>query len=122
MREVRERPPGRQMWWGVVLIAIGSIFLLERFGIVSIGEVWHYWPAFLILAGIGQLLWPDNCRRGTRGIGEIGIGLWFFACQYHWYGLTYTNGWPLILVIMGFALLVRSLIDRPRTGGEERHV
>jgi hypothetical protein len=37
------------------------------------------------------------------------MGFWFFAVQFHWYGLTYRNGWPLLLVSMGAGMVVRAL-------------
>ena len=98
----------RRMWWGLVLITVGVAFLLDRYGVVDIGSIWHYWPALLIVSGLAHLLWPDD-RNRARGLFPIGMGFWFFACEFHWYGLNYSNGWPVIMVIAGLSMLVGNM-------------
>lgn len=44
------------MWFGVVLIVVGVVFLLQNLGYVT-GDVWNVvWPAFIVLLGISVLL------------------------------------------------------------------
>lgn len=43
---------------GLILIALGIIFLLTNFGLVSwsiFGFLWHFWPVLLILAGLKMM-------------------------------------------------------------------
>jgi hypothetical protein len=40
---------------GLILIAIGSIFLLNNLDIIYIHDVWKYWPVILIVIGVGKL-------------------------------------------------------------------
>ncbi len=48
------------MWFGVALIVVGVVFLLQNLGYVT-GEVWNViWPAFIILIGISMLLHKDK--------------------------------------------------------------
>jgi hypothetical protein len=42
----------REFWGGVVLVGLGSLFLLGNFGIISIEQVAKLWPALLIAAGV----------------------------------------------------------------------
>ncbi len=47
------------VFWGVVLILLGVLFLLERLGYLDVGEVFStYWPVILILVGIKLILNP----------------------------------------------------------------
>lgn len=48
------------MWFGIVLIVVGVVFLLQNLGYVT-GEVWNVvWPAFIILIGISMILKKDK--------------------------------------------------------------
>jgi hypothetical protein len=116
---------GRRVWWGVILIALGLFFLLDRFGLLRIYQVWEYWPLFLILAGIGHLLWPDMRARVARGFELVLLGILFLAITRHWYGLTWHTGWPIILIIVGVSLLLKILLERGRdetAGGGDGNV
>lgn len=119
--DVRRRSSRRRLWWGLVLITVGVLFMLDRYGVIEIGTVWRYWPALVIASGVGHLLWPDTGNR-ARGLFPIGIGLWLFACQFHWHGLNYTNGWPVILVIAGLSMLVGNMTGSYDHHEEQPHV
>ncbi|MFZ6015012.1 MAG: hypothetical protein ACOYUZ_01510 [Patescibacteria group bacterium] len=41
-------------WFGIILAAIGFVFILERF--VSVFEILRWWPFLLIVIG-GILIW-----------------------------------------------------------------
>lgn len=50
-------------WIGIILILLGSLFLLEHTGVWDFGEVFRqYWPILLILWGVWMLV-----RRGKEG-------------------------------------------------------
>lgn len=44
---------GMELWGGIGLVLAGMLFLLDNFGIVSMREIGRFWPALLILAGVG---------------------------------------------------------------------
>ncbi len=41
--------------WGIILIVLGGIFLLEQFNINVWDEVWRFWPVILIIWGANKL-------------------------------------------------------------------
>jgi len=54
--------------WGVILIVVGAIFLLEQFDIDLFDQVWRFWPVILIVWGANKLwlgLKERNERAGT---------------------------------------------------------
>lgn len=53
--ENRRRP---SLFWPVLLIAAGVLFLLDNLGYADIdfGQLWRLWPVFIILAGLDLLL------------------------------------------------------------------
>ncbi len=42
--------------WGIVLIALGGVFLLDRLGLDAWDAVWKYWPVILIVWGASKVL------------------------------------------------------------------
>ena len=91
--------------WGLFLIALGGLFMLERFDLMSLHSIGRYWPLILIMIGLSQL----TERRYGSSINYVISGFWFLAVQLHWYGLTYRNSWPLLMVGIGAGMVVRSL-------------
>ena len=52
------------MFFGLALIIIGIIFLLEKFGIIS-GSIWGYvWPSLIILLGLFMVLGKRRWKSG----------------------------------------------------------
>jgi hypothetical protein len=53
--------------WGIILIAVGSIFLLDRLGLDLWDTAWKFWPVILILWGASKLIGglKDRPRVGS---------------------------------------------------------
>lgn len=61
--------------WGLILLFIGGILLLENFGVFHFywSSVWHLWPLILIVIGANMIVNRTNTRAG--GIAGIVITL-----------------------------------------------
>ncbi|MFO7732970.1 MAG: DUF5668 domain-containing protein [Candidatus Aminicenantes bacterium] len=42
--------------WGIILIVLGAIFLLEQFDVEVWHTAWRFWPVILIVWGVNKLL------------------------------------------------------------------
>lgn len=42
--------------WGIILIVLGGIFLLEQFDLAVWRYVWRLWPVILIVWGVNKLM------------------------------------------------------------------
>ena len=123
--------PRQQMMWGLMLMGVGVLFLLDRMGQVDIGDFWHLWPLVFVFIGLSHLLFPSRRKvvrialgdaRGRRsmegrhdridGVIWILIGGWFFANQYHWWDLHYSNSWPIMILLIGVQTVLRALADQ----------
>ena len=102
----------KQVMWGLVLIAVGVIFLLDRMGIADLRELWHYWPLLIVAAGINQTIGYPSAREFSNGLWTVFIGLWLFAVFEGILGLTLRNSWPLFLLMAGLQMVLRPVIDR----------
>jgi hypothetical protein len=52
--------------WGLVLIVLGLIFILENMGLDAWDFVWRFWPVILIVWGASKLLDGLKSRSGNN--------------------------------------------------------
>lgn len=85
----------RSLFGPVVLIALGVLFLLRNFGIISTHAFWfwfsNYWPVLLILLGVIRLaeyMWARQSGGPTPRLGGLAI---LFLVFFIIFGLTTTR-------------------------------
>jgi hypothetical protein len=99
----------KRLVWGIFLIVLGSLFLLDRYGLVTIPHVGEMWPAvFFAIAAIRVLE-----RRFGSAVELLALGAWFFICEFEWHGLTYRNSWPLLLIGLGVGIVIKAIEGDP---------
>ena len=102
----------KQIMWGMVLIAVGVIFLLDRMELVDLRSLWHYWPLLIVAAGINQTIGYPSAREFSNGLWTVFIGLWLFAVFEGFFGLTFRNSWPLFLLMWGVQMVLAPVVQR----------
>jgi hypothetical protein len=123
MNDVKRRIDGDQIFWGLLLIAAGTILLLHRLGISDFSwTMRRFWPLIIIVIGASKLF-----HRNTiwGGLWLMAIGGWLQMVTLHIYGFTYRSSWPLLLIILGGGIVLRTITEsaRRRDAEEgERHV
>jgi hypothetical protein len=105
---------------GLAVTLLGVLFLLERFDVLRVGNVFrNYWPLFLVVIGVCKLVEPG---RLWSGVWMIGLGLWLQLIVLHVAGLTFRTSWPLLLIALGGGMIVRTFTGRAQRQEEEgRH-
>ncbi|QPH41224.1 LiaF transmembrane domain-containing protein [Pedobacter endophyticus] len=83
--------------WGILLLFIGGVLLLENFGIIEFywRNVWHFWPIFLIIAGVNILFNRGNSQTGhiiSLGILVIALSFLFVRGQEPSNGRWWSSG------------------------------
>lgn len=83
----RERGRGGYFVPAFILIFLGIVFLANNLGLIPWyvwGELWRFWPVFLILLGFQFLLGRSLIARIIMGLLTIAIilGLLFYALAY----------------------------------------
>ncbi|MGZ5424930.1 MAG: LiaI-LiaF-like domain-containing protein [Candidatus Aminicenantales bacterium] len=46
---------GDSLIWGIILIIVGAIFLLQQLHVDIFDQVWRFWPVILIAWGANKL-------------------------------------------------------------------
>jgi hypothetical protein len=97
--------PRRQILWGVFLMALGGLFLLDRTGAVEMPSIWRFWPLVLLVAGASRLF----ARRPGSAATFLLMGVAFLAAEFRWMGLSYSTFWPLLLVAVGVGIVIKAI-------------
>lgn len=112
-RSDRESNP---LAFGIVLIVLGTLFLVDRWSGVEFGHVIRdWWPLIVIGVGVTRLV----AREVWNGLWLVAVGSWLLAVELELFGFTYRNSWPLLLIVLGGGMVLRALFQGLRRG--ERH-
>jgi hypothetical protein len=104
-------------FWSVVLLQIGTFFLVRNYGIIADYDSEEYWPLFLFAFGVGFyvlfLYTPSNW------------GLLIPSCLFQYFGLLFASHtfqempgvldffndhyWPVFLILSGVVILLHSI-------------
>lgn len=98
---IHPRPRHGHWITGLILIGLGTLFLLERQGVFEASAIYHYWPFILSLIGLGKLVDARDAAHVASAGFLIFLGAWIFTCLQHLWGLTFHNAWPMVLIAVG---------------------
>jgi hypothetical protein len=98
---------------GLLVIAVGVLFLLKNAGILYFDDIWQYWPVILIVFGISKLANTHSASHVTSGLILSGIGTIFLLKNLGYiHGDIWAYFWPGILIAVGLSILVKHLEGR----------
>jgi hypothetical protein len=60
------------------------------------------------MLGVPKLFQP---RTMWSGMWLVALGLWLQAVRLHLYHLTFENSWPLLLIVLGGGIVLRTFFD-----------
>jgi predicted membrane protein len=98
---------------GIILIVVGTLFLLDHMGIIQAEHYWIYWPLTLVAIGLARVF-----RHGERviGIGFILVGTVLELHELKFTNLSWNAVWPILLIFAGVQI-IWSRFGRPGIPG-----
>lgn len=62
-----------KIFWGLIFVFVGTIFLLENFEIIDFSwrYIWHFWPLLLIITGVNIVFANSKSKSAAIIIGVI---------------------------------------------------
>ncbi|MEM8894101.1 MAG: DUF5668 domain-containing protein [Bacteroidota bacterium] len=89
---------------GIILIILGSYFLLDNLDIIDIYIPWYFFTWQMILIGIGLF----NLLTGNRKAAFILIGIGAFFLLPEFFAFDIRDFWPVILIFIGVSFFLRN--------------
>lgn len=111
MERQRTRTSASRLLLGITMLGVGAVLLLDRMHLATIGPLWRLWPVPLIGIGLSKVLRPEEIQCSQSGLMMIFIGALYLLVNFGFFGLTFGNSWPLILVALGLIMVVQSLFQ-----------
>ncbi len=101
--------------FGVLLIGLGVIFLLQNFGLVEAGRPDQWWPLIVIGFGVSSLVAPKDAGDASAGLVALAVGGFFLLRNFDVIDWRFQDIWPAFLVLAGISLIARSVAERRRS-------
>ena len=101
------------IFWGLMLVVFGVLFLLDRMGGLDFGTlIGTYWPVIIIILGLSILI-GSGFRRPFGGLFLMGIGTLFLLnsldiLEYD----VWQYAWPVLIILVGLWILFRGVFRR----------
>lgn len=90
---------------GILLVALGALFLADQFSVLSFGHVFaRWWPSLLILAGVLNLLERPAKVFAPVVMIVVGVAVQLSKLGYLELGQVWKL-WPLVLITMGVSIM-----------------
>jgi drug/metabolite transporter (DMT)-like permease len=97
---------------GILLVAIGTLLLLDHLGYLTVEPLRRYWPFLITLVGVGAILRASHARRMLGGLWLAFLGLWLFVSHEHVWGLWPGNSWPILIIFTGAIVMAKGILGR----------
>jgi len=113
-REVRRLAPqggrrGDRSFVGILLVALGVLFLLDNLNILEVRNVFrNFWPLLIVAWGAARVKFGRGGERIAGVVALIFGGLLFFNRLFDWDINVFGLFWPLILIAIGLSMFFRA--------------
>lgn len=106
--ELKSYRTHRPLLTGLVLIAVGCVFLAQRFGYIDSQQAWLVAPLAIAIGAIAELL-KFNPTGLLKGCANLLLAFWLYALLAHWSGWQAQASWPLLLVVVGLNVIASAM-------------
>jgi hypothetical protein len=106
---------------GLVLLVVGVASFLQSADLWDSRSLWSYWPLILIAIGAANETDAIRRRKSDGSYVLLGIGVWMLAGSFGLFGLSWSEAFPLAIVVAGLGVLLHAIIDVPTPEKENNH-
>ena len=109
-----------RIFWGLFLILIGFLFLLDRMNRLDFGDLFRqYWPAVFIVIGLSILINKNFRNAGDGYFFIIFGGLWLLMRMRILDRSLWHYIWPVAIIAAGLWILLRPVFFERKSGFPE---
>jgi hypothetical protein len=106
-----------QVLMGVLVIAMGVLFLLDNLGFIDFRPAVAFWPTLLIVVGLVKLF--DTAAPNNYLVGGVmvAVGAVMMLNRLGFFYVSWHTMWPLLLIAAGVLFLLRAFDANRRRDG-----
>jgi hypothetical protein len=108
MRHERTGDVTQRMIFGLIVLSLGVLFLLDKLDLVAVGQLGDYWPLIFVAIGLGKVLQPVGARGRAMGVVFVVVGVWWTLSNLDLVRYDPFHFWPVILILVGASMLWRA--------------
>jgi hypothetical protein len=105
---LRDRPSTRLVF-GLLVVALGVILLLDQLGVADASVILRWWPALTLAYGLMLLTGICSRRSPIAGILVSFFSGWLLLERLDILHRSPWDLWPLVLVVIGAAMVIAAL-------------
>jgi predicted membrane protein len=94
---------------GLLVVAMGVLFLLDNLGYVGLRHALSFWPIAFIVAGASMLVSQEERNGQVSGLILIGVGLVLLLKHMGLFYISWNMVWPVLLILAGGLILFRTM-------------
>jgi predicted membrane protein len=102
---------------GLLVVAMGVLFLLDNLGYVGLRHAISFWPIAFIVGGASMLVSQEQRNGHVSGLVLIGVGVLLLLKHMGLFYISWNMVWPVLLILAGGLILFRTM-----GGGRSRRV
>ncbi|CAM3960157.1 LiaI-LiaF-like domain-containing protein [Roseateles saccharophilus] len=111
------RHPGRRILFGLGVIGIGALALLDNLQAFGLPLLHTFWPLVLVLFGLARLVWPRHAGSWLFGTALITVGGLLTAQNLGYTHLAWRDWWPVLVILAGLSILLRGVFPHRHRDG-----
>ena len=96
---------------GLVLVAVGLVFLLDNLDLVESWSILRFWPVILLVAGLKNLIDARDRSSAAGGTLLAAVGALLLLNTLNLIDVDLWDFWPVILVAIGIRVLMNAMSD-----------
>jgi hypothetical protein len=94
-----------KVMFGLLVLLFGVLLFLRNLGCDIGMSLWSYWPAILIIFGIGIMVHPRENHRFITGAILVVVGGLLLLHNLEVIRFGWKIIWPLLLILVGFSII-----------------
>jgi len=106
-----------QVVLGLLVIAMGLLFLLDNLDILDIHRAFSFWPMLFVIVGTVKLCDTQTQGGTLLGAGLVGIGILMMLDRLDIIDFNLRTMWPLVLIGLGGFLVTKAVRSRRAMDG-----
>jgi len=111
-RDRTHRSVPSQVVLGLMVIAMGVLFLLDNLGILEFRRGLAFWPLVFIVAGVVKMVDTGSRNGYVVGLVLVLVGAALMANRLGFIYVSFNTVWPLLLIALGGMVLYRAATGR----------